>query len=194
MSNTISILTLIISVILLSCIMAKIAFSICRRYRIQTTCICFALSLALTLMFILYTTALYQNPEANLITVLSTSPTTLWQTAKQTPFEDILPEDKNGSLIFYFRYGCDDCETIFDQLQSYKNNPDYKIYWVNTRSDQGLSLREQYPIQKTPSGVYISQDGTKNYTYILYTKDSSGNTILDEKNLNRLLALQSEHR
>lgn len=100
-----------------------------------------------------------------------------------TPEEDTLPDDLHNTCIIYYRFTCDDCEAIYDDLRTtflgYSN-----VYWISTRSPQGKALTEQYPVSQVPSAVYIDNNGLA-HTYLLMTRDSEG-TYLDTDVVNRI--------
>lgn len=100
-----------------------------------------------------------------------------------TPEEDTIPEDLHNTCIIYYRFTCDDCEAIYDELRTtFLGYPN--IYWVSTRSEQGQALTEQYPVSQVPSAVYIDNNGLA-HTYLLMTRDSEG-TYLDTTVVDRI--------
>ena len=111
----------------------------------------------------------------------------LWKTIHESPVEDKLPADiadLNQRLILYYRFGCPDCGATFKDISARVENLD-GVYWVATRSDQGIKLRETYPVDEVPSAVYIRKDGTT-LTYVLYYSTSEG-PQLDKNNLDDLM-------
>lgn len=79
-----------------------------------------------------------------------------------SPEENVLPEDYNelkGKIILYFRFGCQDCEDVYEDLSRQIEPVKDDVYWVSTRSEQGEKLRETYPVDHVPSLVYISTTG-----------------------------------
>ena len=109
-----------------------------------------------------------------------------------SPEEDTVPDEtkRDGSVLLYYKFGCPDCEAVYEALKE-KTKDNENIYWISTRSKNGKTWKEIHDIQEVPSGVYLKSDGTFT-TLLLYTKDSDGNTILDEHNLNILLTLQQK--
>ena len=108
-----------------------------------------------------------------------------------THVEDTLPEDLRGSIVFFYKYNCPDCELAYRNLALAKSKTD-KIYFCASDSKQGEKLVELYQIENVPSGIYVHQDYT--FTNIfLCTTDENG-TRFDHKALNRLLQLQKEQR
>lgn len=116
---------------------------------------------------------------------------------QNSPEEDDLPDDLNGALIIYYKFGCSDCEAVYNDLSSAVAN-NKNVYWVSTQSEQGKNLLEKYPVNEVPSGVYVRIDsfnGSVPFTAKqLYKTDENGNTVLDEASINRLLYLQQENR
>lgn len=116
---------------------------------------------------------------------------------KSSPVEDKLPSNLQQCIIIYYKFGCKDCEGIYKELQgSIKDTQN--IYWVSTRSNQGKKLRELYPIDAVPTGVYIYSDSTSSAPHfikkILYERDNTELIHLNKTNLERLLELQSDCR
>lgn len=118
---------------------------------------------------------------------------------RNTPKEDTLPDDIAGSIILYYRFGCPDCEAVYPDLKTVvENHPDNRIYWVSSKSEQGRTLLETYPVEEVPAGIYIRQDnygGGLTYTQKpLFKTDENGTTTLDAAAIERLLYLQTEGR
>lgn len=114
-----------------------------------------------------------------------------------TPFEDELPDDLTGAIVIYYKYGCPDCEAVYPALSKRLSNTN-NVYWISTEGDQGKLLLQLYPVDEVPSGIYIRN---KNYNQSipytakqLYTTNETGNVILNEDALDRLLYLQTEGR
>lgn len=119
----------------------------------------------------------------------------LYNGIKNTPVEDKLPEDTSGCIILFYKFGCKDCEAIYNELLEYtKNKP--KIYWVSSRSEQGKALLENYPIESVPTGIYIhtNSDKTRYTKKSLYYTSNSGDILLDKTAIDRLLYLQEQNR
>lgn len=116
---------------------------------------------------------------------------------KSSPVEDKLPSDLQQCIIIYYKFGCADCESIYTDLKTSIQDEE-NIYWVSSRSKQGKKLRELYPIDAVPTGVYIYSDSTASAPrYIkktLYERDDAGSVHLHKINLERLLELQADGR
>ena len=119
------------------------------------------------------------------------TPAAIIRGIQNSPEENELPDDLSGKIIIYYRFGCSDCEALYEDLSDALFGSDF--LWVSTRSRQGKALRSRYPVQYVPSGVYISTDGTENFTHVLYgTRD--GIPYLNYDAVNRLIELQNEQR
>ena len=121
----------------------------------------------------------------------------LYHSIDNTPIEDKLPDNLSGAIILFYRFGCTDCEAIYNDLAEYVTDAD-NVYWVSTRSKQGQELRAKYPIESVPTGIYISKD-TDDETPVftkktLDTKTSDGLVILNTDAIDRLLYLQEQNR
>lgn len=109
----------------------------------------------------------------------------VWDGIDHAMEESELPDDLSGKIVIYQKFGCPDCRAIFDDLTSAFAGRD-DVYWVSTRSDTGIKLREQYPVNDVPAGLYIKDE--KAFAELkLYTKVGD-KTILDERNLQELLS------
>lgn len=152
--------------------------------------ICTAIVLLSMLGILAFLMLIFVARQHGLYTINMT-PAAIVHGIKNSPEEDEIPDDLSGKIILYYRFGCYDCEALYDELSSLVSDAD--VYWVSTRSRQGKALRSRYPVQYVPSGVYISIDGTKNFTHVLYgTRD--GIPYLDYDAVNRLIKLQNEQR
>lgn len=114
-----------------------------------------------------------------------------------------LPEDTKGSIIVLYRFDCDDCTAIYDDLASLLNETvdkdnKNKIYYVSAESKLGKELAEEFSITEVPTGLYMRyndyDESIKAVRYSLYTTDNNGDTILNTTTTNRLIYLQSEKK
>lgn len=115
---------------------------------------------------------------------------------EKSPEEDRLPKNLSKCIIIYYKFGCSDCEHVYKDLKASLGDKQ-NVYWVSTRSKQGMDLLNHYPVKVVPSGVYVYSDSTTTAPQyvkkVLYMHDKN-ETILHQTNLNRLLELQSEER
>lgn len=108
-----------------------------------------------------------------------------------SPVESILPKNLQNKLVIYYRFGCDDCEVIYDDLSAQLNSVS-DVYWISTRSKQGEALRNTYPISHVPSAVYIT---SRNTGIIKNLTDKTGKTVkLHQDNLTSLLQLYESNQ
>lgn len=98
----------------------------------------------------------------------------------KTPIEDTLPDDLTDTLIIYYRFDCEDCHNVYDDLVKevarFEEKTGDKIYWVSTRSDQGKQLRETYSVASVPSFMYIKDPDAPMPYYLepVYYKEGDG--------------------
>lgn len=111
---------------------------------------------------------------------------------------DNIPDDLTGCIIIYFKYGCNDCARIHDALiKSLNDNNVKNYYFVSSQSEIGKKLRQTYPIDAVPTGIYVRKDKDANvghYTKVLYdiTADSDATNIFVEDNLLYLINAQKD--
>ena len=118
---------------------------------------------------------------------LTVNAESLWRGIHNSPEESKLPENPDElkqSLIIYYRFGCRDCEAHYQAIKT-AVQPYTNVYWISSRSEQGKQLRETYPVEAVPTGVYITKDGT-GLTYVLYTQ-LQNQTRLNEDELQSML-------
>lgn len=104
------------------------------------------------------------------------------ESIRKSPVEDILTSDDN--LFIYYKFGCSDCEAIYDELLPYTDT--YNIPFVSTRSTQGELLRTTIPVQEVPSGVYRKKNGQA----VVLTLYENGH--LNQKNMDTLLQMKEQ--
>lgn len=178
--------------------LATLIIALIRTKKIKNTIVAISscmMIIAVILMFIGYNK--FRTGQSHGLQTTDISIKQLWYGVNHSPKENELPDNLTGCIVIYYKFGCNDCEAIYDDL---KNNIQDKpnIYWVCSDSVQGEQLLEQYPVTEVPTGIYIRQESfNESITYTkkyLATVDEDGNTILNQKDLDRLLYLQSENR
>ena len=106
--------------------------------------------------------------------------------------------DQPGNILIYYRFGCRDCEAIYDSLKTEVAGKE-DIYWVASRQSEGQELLQKYAVSEVPAGVVIQNDDM----YISYmlcsfvyddTGEKDGIQQLDLYALNRLLELQKREK
>lgn len=110
-----------------------------------------------------------------------------------------LPDNLSGKIIIYFRFGCEDCDAVHDELMSMHNSLDNKddIYFVSTRSDAAQTVLQDYPVSEVPMAIYVYNTPVNGASYahvFLYepaNKDTEKSVFIAD-NLEQLLLLQKE--
>lgn len=111
---------------------------------------------------------------------------TITESIQTTPKEDKLPENLTGCIILYYRFGCSDCEAVYPAMSEFFDEYD-DVYWISTRSKQGKTLLETYPVSHVPTGVYITDSGTGIYRTMYF--DSTEEVLFHETHAEELLQL-----
>lgn len=158
-------------------------------------CICIiAIGLVITATFLtIYAVASNHGMDNPNITISETI-----DGIKHTPKKDNkLPDDTKGSIIILYKFDCDDCKAIYNDLSNaLKDNQN--IYWIPSTSKLGKKLTEEFTVTEVPTGLYMRHNdyngSIKAVKYELAITDNNNNTILNETLLNRLLYLQSEKK
>ena len=103
---------------------------------------------------------------------------------------DEVPDDPKGCVILFFKWNCEDCTNIHDDLLAKLKEYDlFKTYFVSSRSEKGQELLEKYPMDSVPSGIYIYYDSSKGIDYQGHVLNDG--TSLDAYNLDTLLSVQT---
>lgn len=105
--------------------------------------------------------------------------------------------DQQGNILIYYRFGCGDCEAVYDSLKAATAGKE-DIYWVASRQSVGQELLQKYAVPEVPAGVVIQGDGMY-VSYVLsslvYDKsDETGAVQMNTYALNRLLELQKREK
>lgn len=105
--------------------------------------------------------------------------------------------DQQGNILIYYRFGCRDCEAVYDDLKAVVEGKE-NIYWVASRQSEGQKLLQKYTVSEVPAGVIIQGDGMYvSHVLCNFVYDGSnetGHMQLDTHALNRLLELQKRER
>lgn len=168
-----------------------------RRIWIRLFCFTLIAILLVVMPFLIILTTRYATAQQHGAQTKDMTIRFMYDGIKTTPAESTLPENLAGAIIIYYRFDCPDCRNTHDEIMNMiKDVPN--VYFVCSRSVQGVTLMETYPVEKVPSGIYVrsyTYNGALSYTKkILYTSDESGNAIFIPENLQRLITLQAEGR
>lgn len=116
----------------------------------------------------------------------------------ETPVSQTLPKERNGAIVILYRYGCPDCEAIYDDLRESIDELDLKdVYYVASSSEYGQELVKEGDIRYVPTGVYLRHEALANgasITHIALASENGNETVLDEAALKRLALLQEKQR
>lgn len=132
---------------------------------------------------------------ASVKNIMTTSVLELYETNAETPISESLPASEGGSIVILYKYGCPDCEAIYDDLTALiEDNELENIYFVSTRSTEGKALIEEGDIQYVPTGIYIRNtklnDNTRLTYQLLHTYNDDDKAVIDESAFWSLVALQ----
>lgn len=117
---------------------------------------------------------------------------------KYTPVQDKkLPEDQRGCIIILYKFTCNDCKAIYNELSETLKQTE-NVYWISSESELGKSITEDLEITEVPTGIYMRYNNYNNSVkavkYSLATTDTSDNIILNKTVIERLLYLQEQKR
>ena len=62
-----------------------------------------------------------------------------------------------GDIVIYYRFGCRDCEQIYDELKEDVEKSGISATWVATRTSNGQALLEYYPVEEVPTLILIKK-------------------------------------
>lgn len=92
-----------------------------------------------------------------------------------------------GKFVYYYKYGCPDCVDIYTDLTALLEEKGCEVIAIETRSDFGKKMLNQYPAYEVPAGLVITKDG--NYQIeTLYKKSTDGTkSVIDMEHISKLL-------
>lgn len=108
-----------------------------------------------------------------------------WHKIDVSEPESKLPDDLTGAIIIYYRYGCPDCAATRDDIVESFRYID-NVYWIATRSETGVKLREKYPVADVPAGLVIEKNGE--FAEITLYKKVDGKSVIDMDNVSLLIS------
>lgn len=113
----------------------------------------------------------------------------MWEIIDRTPVNDSIPEDRNGCIFLFYRFGCADCDATYQDIIDATSGLD-NVYWIATRTKEGKAFAEELDVDVVPKGVYVQKDGTV-LLFTLYKRLGNGDTVINEDSLaNLLLSVQ----
>lgn len=117
------------------------------------------------------------------------------ETNQNTPISEEVSLDDDGAIVILYKYGCPDCEAIYDELNDFLTDADIdNVYFVASSSESGETLIEEGQITSVPSAIYIRHEALSNGSTInwvsITTTDSDSNVSFDSTVLEYLIRLQ----
>lgn len=120
------------------------------------------------------------------------------ETNSNTPKTQTLPDTKNGTIVILYKYGCEDCESIYPELEKTLGELEAKnVYYVASSTPDGNEIVENGDIESVPTVVYLRHESlangaTMNHVSIAYM---DGNDVkLDTAALRRIVLLQEKQK
>jgi len=110
----------------------------------------------------------------------------------ETPFdESSTVEGATDVVIGFYRFGCPDCVTVHDELESWAAKNDLDLVWVSTRSEVGRRLFLSQPVDQVPALMAVrSNDET--LTRIAFEVDENGHAVVNEPALAAIETFMTE--
>ena len=110
----------------------------------------------------------------------------------ETPFdESATVEGATDVVIGFYRFGCPDCVTIHDELESWAAENDLDLVWVSTRSEIGRKLFLSQPVDQVPTLMAVRADN-ETLTRIAFEVDESGHAVVNEPALAAIKTFMTE--
>lgn len=110
----------------------------------------------------------------------------------ETPFdESATVEGTTNVVIGFYRFGCPDCVTIHDELESWAAENDLDLVWVSTRSEVGRKLFLSQPVDQVPALMAVRADD-ETLTRIAFEVDENGRAVVNEPALAAIETFMNE--
>lgn len=110
----------------------------------------------------------------------------------KTPFdESATVESATNVVIGFYRFGCPDCVTIHDELESWAAENDLDLIWVSTRSEIGRKLFFSQPVDQVPALMAVRADN-ETLTRIAFEVDEDGRAVVNEPALAAIETFMTE--
>ena len=98
----------------------------------------------------------------------------------ETPFDESATVDGATDVVIgFYRFGCPDCVTIHDELESWAAENGLDLVWVSTRSEVGRRLFLSQPVDQVPALMAIRADD-ETLTRIAFEVDENGHAVVNE--------------
>lgn len=109
------------------------------------------------------------------------------ETAMRTPNSATSAEA--GDVIIVYKFGCSDCDAIYDDAKAYADELGANVKWVSSDSEFGKQFCSEHGIDWTPTGVYMLNTPIASTEIIQMHLDTTENdqTVLNESALRQLI-------
>lgn len=98
----------------------------------------------------------------------------------KTPFdESATVENATDVVIGFYRFGCPDCVTVHNELESWAAENNLDLVWVSTRSEVGRKLFLSRPVDQVPALMAV-RDDNETLTRIAFEVDENGHAVVNE--------------
>lgn len=88
--------------------------------------------------------------------------------------------NQKGILVVVYKFGCPDCESVYEPVNRVLPHNNKNIYYVSSQSPYGKKLVKKTGLTNTPSLVYITKHDKKQPYYstsLIYNKKLDMNTV-----------------
>ena len=112
----------------------------------------------------------------------------LVNTTDRTPHDQSaeLPDELTSCIVVLYKYGCPDCDAIYDDLAQSVKNANVKVYYVSSKSERGSGLCAAYDVNDVPTAIAYADDSSV-LQKILYYTDDDKNSHFDADAFDRLI-------
>lgn len=115
-----------------------------------------------------------QTPMIDTVAILLAGDTPVDESETTSP-------DQTDVVYAFYRFGCPDCEEIYDELNDWADENDIDLTWVSTRSDKGRALFNSTAVDQVPAIEVINKDG-ENLARVVYSVDPFTNKAIPNDN------------
>lgn len=111
------------------------------------------------------------------------------QTAMRTP--DTAASTEAGDIIIVYKFGCEDCDAIYDSAKEYIASQSANVKWIASNSEFGKQFCSDYSITWTPTGVYMLKTPIANTEIIQIQLGTNEDGSFDTSELHQLIEYQN---
>lgn len=88
--------------------------------------------------------------------------------------------NQKGILVVVYKFGCPDCESVYEPINRTLPHSNKNIYYVSSQSSYGKKLVKKAGLTNVPSIVYITKHDKKQPYYstsLIYNRELDMNTV-----------------